>query len=83
MNQRAALILINDEKLNQDSLYTLVTSDYLIEGNDGMQTLKAYKNAKCSSKSLRNVFIEHIKEITSKGKPIQANLDGRIYYVEE
>ncbi len=75
---KAADIKIQGSPLDVNKTYQVVTSDYLLGGNDGMTPLRNYKNPVLLNKKLRDVFIEYIKQETAGGKQIKSEKDGRI-----
>lgn len=76
--KKVASIEIGGKPLEDNKFYNVATMDYLAEGNSGM---KAFLNAISRDDTgmlVRDVFISRIEKITSEGKSIESNLDGRI-----
>lgn len=81
-------LIINDGKLinatvdgkpvDKDKTYTIVTLDYLAEGNDGMAALKKSQSVTHTKITLRDYILDYIKGETAKGNVIDSKLDGRI-----
>jgi len=74
---------LKDAKVNglpvaRNKIYTIVTLDYLAEGNDGMKALKKAESATPTGLTLRDYMMDYIKEQTRQGKQISSKLDGRI-----
>ena len=70
---------VGGEKVQNDKIYTVATIDYLAEGNDGLSSfLKAEKRVCPEGATLRKIFLDYVKEKTSKGEIITSKLDGRI-----
>lgn len=69
---------VNGLPIDNDKIYTLVTLDYLAEGNDGMEGLKNSVDITPLGITLRDTVLEYIKEQTKQGKVISSRLDGRI-----
>lgn len=72
--QQEALVTINGKPLETDKTYTVATSDYLSQGNDGMLPLKNYIKCWNSEEKIRDLYIEYIKQV----KVVQAKVDGRM-----
>ena len=72
--QQEALVTINGKPLEIDKTYTVATSDYLSQGNDGMLPLKNYIKCWNSEQKIRDLYIEYIKQV----KTVQAKVDGRM-----
>ena len=72
--QQEALVTINGKPLEMDKTYTVATSDYLSQGNDGMLPLQNYIKYWNSEEKIRDLYIEYIKQV----KVVQAKVDGRM-----
>lgn len=72
--QQEALVTINGKPLEMEKTYTVATSDYLSQGNDGMLPLKNYIKCWNSEQKIRDLYIEYIKQV----KTVQAKVDGRM-----
>ena len=72
--QQEALVTINGTPLEMDKTYTVATSDYLSQGNDGMLPLKNHIQSWNSEEKIRDLYIEYIKQV----KVVQAKVDGRM-----
>ena len=72
--QQEALVTINGKPLEMEKTYTVATSDYLSQGNDGMLPLKNYIKYWNSEEKIRDLYIEYIKQV----KVVQAKVDGRM-----
>lgn len=65
--------------IEDDSLYTVATIDYLAEGNDGMATLPLAKKRECpKGATLRGLFMQYVEKQTAAGKKITSRMEGRI-----
>jgi 5'-nucleotidase / UDP-sugar diphosphatase len=73
--ERVLALEIGSKPVNPDSTYRLVTTDYLLEGNSGMEKLAALRSQAAveSGTFMRDAVIEYIKEHS----PIEPKLDGR------
>ena len=72
--QQDALVTINGKPLEMEKTYTVATSDYLSQGNDGMLPLKNHIKYWNSEEKIRDLYIEYIKQV----KVVQAKVDGRM-----
>lgn len=57
-----------------EAYYTVATSDYLSQGNDGMLALKNSVSVWKSNKKIRDLYIQYIEEV----KTVEAAVDGRM-----
>jgi len=76
---RAVNPTINGEPLDLERIYTIATSDFLAEGNDRMSQLAEREKIQIVGITIRELFMEHIKNETAKGNKINSQLDRRIY----
>lgn len=63
--------------------YRIATSDYLSQGNDGLNTLATGSNKMEYSVTIRDLMIEYIASLHKKNVAIDADCDGRIKIVTE
>ena len=73
-NGKVLQVEINGKSLEKDKTYTVATSDYLSQGNDGMLPLKNHIQCWNSEEKIRDLYIEYIKQV----KVVQAKVDGRM-----
>ena len=73
-NGKVLQVEINSKSLEKDKTYTVATSDYLSQGNDGMLPLKNHIQCWNSEEKIRDLYIEYIKQV----KVVQAKVDGRM-----
>ena len=57
-----------------EAYYTVATSDYLSQGNDGMTPLKNHESMWKSERKIRDLYIEYIQQV----KTVEAQVDGRM-----
>ncbi len=69
---------IDGKKVDEDKLYTIVTLDYLAEGNDGMEAMKQAKWNAETGITLRDYMLENVRSLREKGKKLDSDLDERI-----
>ncbi|MCG8321394.1 MAG: 5'-nucleotidase C-terminal domain-containing protein [Cytophagales bacterium] len=77
-NDKAAGVRINGKTLDPNSSYTLAISDYLAEGGGGFGFLNQANRLANLNYKIRDMIIDHIKDLTDQNKMIEAQLDGRI-----
>lgn len=65
---------IAEKEIEPEAYYTIATSDYLSQGNDGMAPLKNHVEIWKSEEKIRDLYIEYIKQV----KVVQAKVDGRM-----
>lgn len=75
------LLEIGGKPVEPDKTYRLVTTDYLLEGNSGMEKLSALRSQAAveSGVYMREAVIEYIK---SHIEPLRPKLDGRWQFVD-
>lgn len=83
-----ARLLVKDDKLvsatvkgqpiDPDKTYTVITLDYLADGNDGMEAFAKAKEVIEPGITLRDAMMDYVKQQTAAGKPISSVMDGRI-----
>lgn len=69
---------VNGQPVDPNKTYTLVTLDYLADGNDGMAALKKADSITPLKITLRDEMINYVKQTTAEGKKITSAIDGRI-----
>ena len=72
--QQEVRVTINGKALDMDRTYTVATSDYLSQGNNGMLPLKYHTQCWNSQEKIRDLYIEYIKQV----KTVTAKVDGRM-----
>lgn len=78
----AGNIKIGNNDLNLKKEYRIATSDYLSQGNDGLQTLAEGYNRKLFNITIRELMVNYVKKLHRKGKTVNAVVDGRIKKVQ-
>lgn len=71
--------LVNGAEIEDNRIYTVATIDYIADGNDGMTALLRAKDRICPEGAiLRNLFLDYVKQLTSKGDVVDAAIANRI-----
>ena len=71
---------LNGEPIDPERTYRIATLDYLAQGNDGYTVLGEGFDAngpKDNSANTRYLIAEYFKEMTSQGKAVDSNIEGR------
>ena len=71
-------LTIDGVPLDDNMYYVVATMDYLAEGNSGMTAFLNASKRIDTGLRVRDIYIEQIEKLTSKGEAIDAQLDGRI-----
>jgi len=69
---------VNREPLKEDTLYYVATSDYLAEGGDHYNIFAGAEEKYTSSRKIRDLIIDHIRNLTNKGQVIDPPHNQRI-----
>jgi len=81
-NKEIVEALINGEPVQDDRIYTIVTLDYLAEGNNGMQALTKAVSAVPTGITLRDYMIEYVSRMQAAGKEVGSATDQWIVILE-
>lgn len=71
-------ILIGGEPIDPERIYYVSTIDYLAEGNDGLTSLTKAEKYTNTGILLRDLMVNHIKELNSKKVEIVTRMDNRV-----
>lgn len=82
MTDKAIDIKIQGMKVDENKHYWLVTNDYIANGGDGMKVLTWASERIDTGWKLRDVIIEGLQFMDKNDQTIDAETDGRIYYVD-
>jgi 2',3'-cyclic-nucleotide 2'-phosphodiesterase (5'-nucleotidase family) len=74
--------LINGKPIKDNKMYKIATIDFLLAGGDSVYALKYASNVIKTDKKLMDVYIDYIKEETSKGNVIDQKSDSRITIIK-
>ncbi len=75
-------VTIDEQPVDEDRVYDVVTLDYLAEGNDHMTAFRDAISTSDTGITLRDVMINWVREQTRQGKEIDSTLDGRIKLIK-
>lgn len=77
-NKAVESVFVNGVALEAEKTYRVATNDYLANGGDNMSFLKSALTNTAINYTVRDAFINELKEIKAAGKTLKVNLDGRI-----
>lgn len=69
---------VKGQPVDKDKVYTIITLDYLADGNDGLEAFKNSLEVIEPGITLRDAMMQYVKDQTASGKEISSVLDGRI-----
>lgn len=69
---------IDGKPVDNDKIYTIITLDYLADGNDSMDAFAKSIERIETGITLRSAMMDYFKEQAAQGKQISSTLDGRI-----
>lgn len=70
--------LVDGKPIDPEKDYTLVTLDYLAEGNDGMKAMEKASKHIATGVKLRDYILAYVSALTADSKMMEAPLDKRI-----
>lgn len=71
-------VLIGGKPFDPSKSYSVLTSDYIAGGADGISSFKNPVSSKVLGLKIRDALIQYIKDSKNKGVKISSKLDGRI-----
>ena len=77
-NDKVMEFLIDNKPLEKSKTYTLVTSDYLLNGGDNFTFLKESTSVIYSGKKIRDAIIDYCIYLTKNSKQIVPYIDERL-----
>jgi 2',3'-cyclic-nucleotide 2'-phosphodiesterase (5'-nucleotidase family) len=78
VNDQPTEVMINGKPYDPTKNYKILTSDYVAEGGDNVQSFKNPIEKKIVGVRMRDALVTYIKENDAAGKTINPKLDGRI-----
>lgn len=79
---KAENIKVHGLAVDVNKKYWLIASDYIVNGGDGMKVLTWAEKRIDTGHKMRDVIIDCLTEMNSRGEKISAKTDGRIYNVK-
>ncbi|BAV10385.1 5'-nucleotidase [Filimonas lacunae] len=79
-DKQATNILVNGKPLDDAADYLVANSDYVANGGDDCKMLKPIAQ-QSKGYLYRDALIEYIRALTQAGKPVSANIENRVTYV--
>lgn len=76
-NQKIKELLIHGKPIVKEKKYTLLTTDYVANGGNGMTMLSSITQKRGTTK-LRDILISYCEWKTDMGEEIEANITGRV-----
>lgn len=80
-DNKAINIKVNGVALNEATIYSIATSDYLLNGGDKFN-FSAIDNTTYTKVKIRDLIMESFVEMKKAGKLLSPQLDQRLYYAE-
>ncbi len=77
-NGKIESVFIGSAPFDINKTYTLAISDYLANGGDNMTFLKDALKVEQPGLLARDAILKEIKALTAQGKPVTAEIDGRV-----
>lgn len=81
-NKKIVEATIDGKQVDENKLYTIVTLDYLAEGNDGMDAMKKAEWNAETGITLRDYMLDNVRKLQAEGEKLDAELDRRIIIEE-
>lgn len=78
-NKKAIDLMVNGQPVNDQLIYKVATSDYIINGGDNCDFL-AHCRRKQYNVFIRDMMIAYIRDLNSKGEKLNIQLQKRISY---
>lgn len=69
---------LDGKAIDRNKIYTIITLDYLADGNNGMEALLKADSSEEQGIKLRDYILGYIKEQTAKGLSLSSKIDQRI-----
>ncbi len=81
-NKAVKECLIGGKPIERNGTYRLATIDFLLDGGDGLYTLKQNKGVTKTDIKVMELMISYIEGLTAAGKQIKGSKDGRTVIVK-
>ena len=80
-NKKAVNVMVGGKPLDPDATYSVVNSDFIVNGGDNADLLKALPQ-ETRGYLMRDALFDYIKKLKSEGKNISARVENRVTNVE-
>lgn len=77
-DEKLVSVTVKGQPVDPNKTYTIITLDYLADGNDGMEAFAKATEVTEPGITLRDAMMNYVKEQTAAGKSVSSVLDGRI-----
>ncbi len=74
---------IAGREIQQDSIYTIATINYLADGNDHLTSLRNSVTRTDTQITIRDALMDYLQRLDSEGKKATARIEGRIIETDE
>ncbi len=81
-NKELVTFSINNEAIDPNKSYKLVTYDFVANGGDHVKGLSNPINRITANALVREALIDHIQTLTKSGKQVEAAIDGRVKIIQ-
>jgi 2',3'-cyclic-nucleotide 2'-phosphodiesterase (5'-nucleotidase family) len=81
-DDKPAKIFIDGGPFTENQNYVLAVSDYLANGGGGMEFLEQAKVLEKTDVKIRDLIVDQIKLLESKGTAVDAEIEGRVKLVQ-
>lgn len=81
-DKKVVSALVNGKPIDSEKDYTLITLDYLAEGNDGMKAMEKASKHIATGVKLRDYILTYVNQLTADSKMMEAPLDKRIEIID-
>lgn len=69
---------VGGETLDDDKVYGLATTDFLLDGGDGLSLARNAVDLVVGNKKIVDVMLPYVREITAAGRNVEYKTDGRV-----
>ena len=75
-------VLVGGKPIRDNKVYGLATIDFLLSGGDGVSALKNSISYVQTDVLLRDAVLPYLRGLTSEGKPVAYEMDGRVKFIK-
>lgn len=77
-NGKATRILVHDEEIKDNELYSLVTLNFISDGGDHLLDGIHYEKIHYTTITFRDFLVIELSEMNAKGQSVNSTIDGRV-----